>query len=131
MMTDPIADMLTRIRNAIMRAKEIVDIPLSREKEAVAGALKREGYIKEFKRVEVEPAGILRVYLKYGPEGESVIHEIRRASKPSRRVYRRKRDVKLVLRGLGTAVISTSKGVLSDREAKKEGVGGEVLLTVW
>lgn len=130
MMTDPIADMLTRMRNAIQRKKEAVDIPLSKEKEAIADVLKREGFIKETRRVDVEPQALLRVYLKYGPDGEPVIREIKRKSKPSRRLYSRSRKLEPVINGLGIAVLSTSKGVLSDREARKEGVGGEILITV-
>ena len=129
-MTDPIADMLTRMRNAILRNKTEVDVPMSQEKFAIAETLKREGFIKDLRKVDVEPAGILLVYLKYGPDGESVIQEMRRKSKPSCRLYTKRRDIKPVMGGMGTAILSTSRGVLSDREARKQGVGGEVLLTV-
>lgn len=129
-MTDPIADMLTRMRNAILRKKATVDIRLSGRTWAIAETLKREGFIKDMRRIEVEPAGILRVYLKYGPDGASVIREMTRRSRPSRRVYRKARDVKPVTAGLGALVLSTSKGVMSDREARGQGMGGEVLFTV-
>lgn len=130
MMTDPIADMLTRMRNALMRRKESVDVPASRMKESIAEVLKREGFIRDFKRMDIGPVGELRIYLKYGPDMESVIRELKRQSKPSRREYSRKRQLKPVLGGLGISILSTSRGVLSDREARKEGVGGEVLLIV-
>ncbi len=130
MMTDPIADMLTRMRNAILRKKESVDVSLSGQKMAIAEALKREGFIKDMRRIDVEPAGILRIYLKYGPDGASVIRELKRRSKPSRRLYSRARKLSPVMGGLGTTVLSTSKGVMSDREARKQGMGGEILFTV-
>lgn len=113
-----------------MRRKESVDVPASRMKESIAEVLKREGFIRDFKRMDIGPVGELRIYLKYGPDMESVIRELKRQSKPSRREYSRKRQLKPVLGGLGISILSTSRGVLSDREARKEGVGGEVLLTV-
>jgi small subunit ribosomal protein S8 len=131
MMTDPIADMLTRMRNAILRKKESVDIPLSKEKRAIAETLKREGFVKDLRVVDVEPVKIMRVYLKYAPDGESVIRGLRRFSRPGWRAYRKKREIKPVMQGMGMTVLSTSKGVVSDKEARKQGVGGEVLLTVW
>ncbi len=130
MMTDPIADMLTRMRNAILRQKAAVDVPLSRQKVAIAETLKREGFIKDIRCIDADPSGILRVYLKYAPDGTSVIRQLKRQSKPSRRLYSRVRGLKPVMGGLGTVVISTSKGVMSDREARKQGMGGEVLFTV-
>ena len=129
-MTDPIADMLTRMRNAILRKKVSVDVPLSGQKTGIAETLKREGFIKDMRRIDVEPAAILRVYLKYGPDGASVIRELKRQSKPSRRLYSRVRKLSPVIGGLGTTVLSTSKGVMSDREARKQGIGGEILFTV-
>ncbi len=129
-MTDPISDMLTRMRNAILRKKASVDIPLSGQKVAVAETLKREGFIKDMRRIDVEPAGILRIYLKYDPDGASVIRQLKRRSKPSRRLYGRARKLSPVMGGLGTTVLSTSKGVMSDREARKQGMGGEILFTV-
>lgn len=131
MMTDPIADMLTRIRNAIVVERPYVDIPSSKLKIAVADVLQREGYIWEREIIEGKPAPILRVVLKYGPNGERVIQHISRNSKPGRRSYCPVDKLPRVLQGLGITVLSTNKGVLSNREAKAQGVGGEVLCTVW
>ncbi|GAG52179.1 unnamed protein product, partial [marine sediment metagenome] len=112
MMTDPIADMLTRMRNAILRKKETVDIPMSKEKQAIAETLKREGFVKDLRVVDVEPVNIMRVYLKYAPDGESVIRGLRRFSRPGWRVYRKKREIKPVMQGMGVTVLSTSRGVV-------------------
>ena len=131
MMTDPIADMLTRIRNALQIERPFVDIPASKIKTAIAGALQREGYIWDFEVIEDTPQNVLRVNLKYGPNGERVIQRIVRESKPGRRHYQDLRSMPEVLQGLGVGILSTSKGVLSNREAKKEGVGGELLCTIW
>ena len=134
MMTDPIADMLTRIRNAVRVERPHVDVPLSKVKRGVADVLKREGYIwdwKEFKEAESDPVAQLRVELKYGPNGERIIQQIRRVSKPGRRVYGKARDLQPVLNGLGISIISTSDGVISDREARTKNVGGEILCEVW
>jgi small subunit ribosomal protein S8 len=131
MMTDPIADMLTRIRNAIVVERPYVDIPCSKLKIAVADVLQREGYIWEREIIEAKPVQILRVVLKYGPNGERVIQHISRNSKPGRRAYCPVDQLPRVLQGLGITVLSTNKGVLSNREAKAQGVGGEVLCTVW
>ncbi|MSR57729.1 MAG: 30S ribosomal protein S8 [Planctomycetaceae bacterium] len=130
MMTDPIADMLTRIRNAVAIERPFVDIPTSHEKVGLAQALQREGYIWDFEVVESQPARTLRVNLKYGPNGEPVIQEIKRISKPGRRVYRKVKDIPVVLQGLGISVLSTSQGILSNREATSKGIGGEVLCSV-
>lgn len=130
MMTDPIADMLTRIRNAVRVERQHVDIPTSRVKRGVAEVLKREGYIWDFEEVEAEPAGQLRIELKYGPNGERVIQSIQRVSKPGRRVFSKSRDLRPVLNGLGISIISTSQGVVSDREARQQNIGGEVLCEV-
>ena len=130
MMTDPIADMLTRIRNALRAEKQTVEVPASKVKLGIARVLKDEGYIRDFKFLDVGPQGILRIYLKYGPEGEMVITQLKRVSKPSRRVYRGVDDLPRVRNGLGIAVVSTSKGILSDRECRRERLGGEVLCTV-
>ena len=130
MMTDPIADMLTRIRNAIRIEKPSVDIPASKIKTGIAEALRREGYIWDYEIIEQEPQNILRINLKYGPNGELVIRKIARVSRPGRRVYAGVGAMPEVLQGLGINILSTSKGVLSNREARKEGVGGEVLCTV-
>ncbi|QDT95071.1 30S ribosomal protein S8 [Gimesia aquarii] len=131
MMTDPIADMLTRIRNALQIERPFVDIPSSKIKEAIAAALQREGYIWDYEVIENSPQNILRVNLKYGPNGERVIQKILRESKPGRRSYQDLRSMPEVLQGMGISILSTSKGVLSNREAKKEGVGGELLCTIW
>ena len=131
MMTDPIADMLTRMRNAYRLGREKVDMPASRLKEHIAEALKREGYITDFSRVESGPRAYLRIYLKYGPRGEFIINELKRVSTPGRRVYAQAGAIPAVKRGLGVAVLTTPQGVLSDRECRRRRVGGEVLLTVW
>ncbi len=132
MMTDPIADMLTRIRNAVRVERQFVDIPISRVKVGVADVLKREGYIWDFQEVQGdgEPFKQLRIELKYGPNGERVIQEITRVSKPGKRVFSKSRDLRPVLNGLGISIISTSHGVLSDREARQKNIGGEVLCEV-
>lgn len=131
MMTDPIADMLTRIRNAVRVERPHVDMPLSKVKRGLAEVLKREGYIWDWEEIESQPANALRLHLKYGPNGERVIRHIRRVSKPGRRVYSGAAKLKPVLNGLGITVISTSRGVISDREARQRKLGGEVLCEVW
>ncbi len=130
MMTDPIADMLTRIRNAVRVERPHVDMPLSRLKLGVAEVLKREGYIWDYKEVDAEPVNHLRIELKYGPNGERVIQTIRRVSKPGKRVFSKSRDLRPVLNGLGISILSTSKGLVSDREARQQNLGGEVLCEV-
>jgi small subunit ribosomal protein S8 len=148
MMTDPIADMLTRIRNANEIERPLVEMSATKLKVALADVLLKEGFIlgyqtglyvenaekqKEF-QVDADLGKahvVLQVYLKYGPDGEKVIRHIERYSKPGRRVYQGYKEVKKVLDGLGIAILSTSKGVMSDRQAKKEKVGGEILCTVW
>lgn len=130
-MTDPIADMLTRIRNGIQARHERIEVPASKLKVEVARILKSEGFISNYKLVEAEIQGTLRIYLKYSQDGESVIHGIERVSRPGRRVYRAKDEIPRVLGGLGLAIVSTSKGVLSGNDAAKHGVGGEVLCQVW
>jgi small subunit ribosomal protein S8 len=131
MMTDPIADFLTRIRNAIRIERPSVDIPASKIKIAIADAMKREGYIWDYEIVEQSPQNVLRISLKYGPNGEMVIQKITRTSKPGCRVYSAVDDIPEILQGLGVSILSTNKGVLSNREARKEGIGGEVLCTIW
>jgi len=133
MMTDPVADMLTRIRNAVNAEKQAVNVPYSRLKRDIARVMRREGYIENFKESGEVPQKIIRIYLRYGPDGEKVINKIDRVSKPGRRVYRSTSELqkKLVLGGLGVAVMSTSKGILSDRECRKENVGGEVICSIW
>lgn len=132
MMTDPIADMLTRIRNAVRVERPFVDIPASRVKRGIADVLKREGFIWDWEEVAEEgsPVKLIRIELKYGPNGEQVIQTIRRLSKPGRRMYARSRELKPILGGMGITIISTSKGVVSDREARTQGVGGEVLCEI-
>lgn len=131
MLTDPIADTLTRIRNANTAGHEKVDIPSSRLKVEIARILKEEGFVKGYKVIDGSKQGILRVYLKYGPGNERVLRGIVRASKPGLRVYARARKVPRVLSGMGIAIVSTSKGVMTDREARSQAVGGEVLCYVW
>jgi small subunit ribosomal protein S8 len=149
MMTDPLADMLTRIRNANRIERPAVDMPSTKLKANVAQVLKDEGFVLDYQIGQLVPdekghttfqalaAGasvpkaVLRVYLKYGPEGEQIIRRLQRASRPGRRLYRRHDQLKPVLDGLGIAVLSTSKGVMSDRRARAEKVGGELLCTVW
>jgi small subunit ribosomal protein S8 len=132
-MTDPIADMLTRIRNGIQSRHDRVEMPSSKLKVEVAKILKSEGFISNYKVVEEDgkPQASLRVYLKYSENGEPVIHGIERVSRPGRRVYRGKAEIPQVLGGLGLAIVSTSKGVLSGAEAARTGIGGEVLCQVW
>ncbi|MBO8169402.1 MAG: 30S ribosomal protein S8 [Thermoanaerobacteraceae bacterium] len=130
-MTDPIADFLTRIRNANMVNKETVEVPASKLKKAIAEIFKEEGYIKDVEYVEDGKQGILRLYLKYGPNNEKVITGLKRISKPGLRVYASKDEIPRVLGGLGVAVISTSKGVMTDKQARKAGVGGEVICYIW
>ena len=131
MMTDPIADMLTRIRNAVRVERPNVDMPLSKVKRGVAEVLKREGYIWDWQEVEEKPVNQLRIELKYGPNGERVIQKIRRVSKPGCRVYSKARDLKPVLNGLGIRILSTSRGLVSDREARQRKLGGEILCEIW
>jgi small subunit ribosomal protein S8 len=131
MLTDPIADMLTRIRNAVAVERPHVDIPLSKLKLGLADVLKREGYIWDWKQVDGEPSAQLRLELKYGPNGERVIQRIRRISTPGRRVYSRARELRPVLNGMGIRVLSTSRGIVSDREARQRNLGGEVLCEIW
>jgi small subunit ribosomal protein S8 len=133
MMTDPIADMLTRIRNAVRVERPVVEMPLSKVKRGVAEVLKREGYIWDFHEEGdgEKPQKQLYIDLKYGPNGERVIRHIKRVSKPGRRVYSRASDLKPILNGLGISIISTSRGVISDREARQKKLGGEVLCELW
>lgn len=130
-MSDPIADMLTRIRNAGKAKFNSVDIPGSQLKTELAKVLKTEGYIRNYKFIKDGKQGVLRVYLKYDGNQEHTILEIKRESKPSRRVYVKANEVKPVYNGLGTAILSTSKGVMTDRSARRENVGGEVLCSIW
>jgi small subunit ribosomal protein S8 len=131
MMTDPIADLLTRIRNASRAEHEKVDIPASKLKVRIAEILKAEGFIKNFRVIEGPRPGTLRVYLKYGSGSEQVIAGLVRVSKPGRRVYVTKDKIPTILGGMGVAILSTSRGVMTDREVRKQQLGGEVLAYVW
>jgi len=130
MMTDPIADMLTRIRNALLTKHKTVEMPASREKEGIARVLKQQGYIEDYRVAALDSHRLLKVYLKYGPLGEEVIRRIRRVSGPGRRIYRSVNDLPRVGNGIGIAIVSTSRGILCDRDCRRLKVGGEVLCTV-
>jgi small subunit ribosomal protein S8 len=130
-MTDPIADMLTRIRNANSVFHDKVEIPASKIKQAVVQILKEEGFVRDYDMIADDKQGMLRVSLKYGPNREKVITGIKRISKPGLRVYAKKEQLPRVLGGLGIAIISTSKGIMSDKAARREGLGGEVIAYVW
>ena len=132
MTSDPIADMLTRIRNANTAKHDTVDVPGSKMKVSIAEILKKEGYIKDFEMIDVDGIKMIHITLKYGAnKNEKVISGLKRISKPGLRVYANTEDIPKVLGGLGTAIISTNKGVVTDKEARKLGVGGEVLCFVW
>jgi small subunit ribosomal protein S8 len=130
-MTDPVADMLTRIRNANSVGHGAVSIPSSRMKKSIAAILRDEGYIEDFSLDDDDRQGVINIRMKYSATGEKVISGIRKISKPGLRVYAKAEDVPRVLGGLGIAIISTSKGVISDKEARRLGVGGEVICYVW
>ena len=130
-MSDPIADMLTRVRNAAKARFNSVDIPGSTLKIELAKIMKDEGFIRNYKFLKDDKQGILRIYLKYGQGRESVIYGVKRISKPSRRVYVKSKDVKSVMNGMGVAILSTSKGVMTDKKARSENVGGEILCNIW
>lgn len=130
-MTDPIADFLTRIRNANTMRQEVVEVPASRIKRAMADILTKEGFIRGYEYIEDNKQGILKLYLKYGPNREKVISGLKRISKPGRRVYVGKDELPRVLGGMGIAVISTPRGIMTDKQARKEGLGGEVICYVW
>ncbi|KPJ77950.1 MAG: 30S ribosomal protein S8 [Deltaproteobacteria bacterium SG8_13] len=130
-MTDPVADMLTRVRNAAKARFNSVDIPGSKIKIDIARILKDEGYIRNYKFIKDGKQGILRIYLKYGSGQESVIYGLGRISRPSRRVYVKSKDIKPVYNGLGTAILSTSRGVMTDKKARKENLGGEIICNIW
>ena len=129
--TDPIADMLTRIRNANTVTRDVVEVPSSRVKRDIAKILKEEGYIRDYEVIADRKQGNLRLYLKYGPNKQKVITGLKRISKPGLRVYANKDTIPKVLGGLGIAVISTPKGIMADKTARREGVGGEVICYVW
>jgi len=129
--TDPIADMLTSIRNALQARQAKVDVPTSKIKGEIARVLKEEGFVAAYKQMEEGGRKVLRVYLKYGPNKESVISVIKRVSKPGRRVYRPKTEMKPVLGGLGISIVTTPQGIMTSRQARRQGVGGEVVCEVW
>jgi len=132
MWSDPIADLLTRIRNANSKEKAEITCPASKVKIGIADVLRREGYITDYwVEPKEHPQGMLHIKLKYGPEGEFVLNKIERVSKPGRRIYKGYRELPEVINGLGIVIVSTSKGIKSDRECKKEKIGGEVLAYVW
>ncbi|WP_027964809.1 30S ribosomal protein S8 [Halalkalibacillus halophilus] len=130
-MTDPIADMLTRIRNANMVRHEQLEVPASKLKQDIVDILKREGFIRDYEYITDSKQGVLRLFLKYSSSEERVISGIKRISKPGLRVYAKSDEIPRVLNGLGVAVVSTSKGVLTDKEAREQAVGGEVLAYIW
>ncbi|PDO11322.1 MAG: 30S ribosomal protein S8 [Candidatus Reconcilbacillus cellulovorans] len=130
-MSDPIADMLTRIRNANMVRHDKVEVPASKIKRQIAEILKREGFIRDYEYIGDEKKGILRIFLKYGPNQERVITGLKRISKPGLRVYAKAAEMPRVLGGLGIAIVSTSKGVMTDKEARQANTGGEVLCYIW
>jgi len=130
-MTDPIADYLTRIRNALMAGHRKVDIPASRMKTKITEILKEEGFVQDYTHLQDRKQGILRIYLKYGQDGGSVIRGLDRISRPGLREYTKARCIPRVLGGMGLAILSTPKGVLSDKEARRLGVGGEIICHVW
>jgi small subunit ribosomal protein S8 len=129
-MSDPIADLLTRVRNACKAKFNTVDIPNSKVKTEIARILKAEGFIKHYKTIPDDKQGVLRIFIKYD-KSDSVITGIKRISKPSRRVYQKKKDIKPVLNGLGIAIYSTSKGIMTDKQARRENTGGEYLCMIW
>jgi small subunit ribosomal protein S8 len=131
MMSDPIADLLTRIRNASRAEHEKVDIPSSKLKVKITELLKDEGFIKNYRVIDDDKQGVLRVYLKYGTGNEKIISGLVRVSRPGRRVYVTKDKIPSILGGMGVAILSTSRGVMSDRESRKQQLGGEVLAFVW
>ena len=130
-MTDTVSDMLTRIRNAATVRHDRTDVPASKMKLEIAKILKQEGFIRTFKVVDEGPQGLIRIYLKYADDGEPVIHGVRRVSRPGRRVYRNATDLPKVRNGLGVAVVSTNRGIVTDDQARSLHVGGEILCEIW
>lgn len=130
-MTDPIADMLTRVRNANIAYHESLDVPASKIKASLAEILKAEGFIRDFEYIQDSKQGVLRLNLKYGPNRERVVTGLKRISKPGLRVYARHDEIPSVLGGLGVAILSTSRGLMTDKQARQAGIGGEVLCYVW
>lgn len=130
-MTDPIADMLTRIRNALMASYNSVDVPGSRMKINIAKVLKSEGFIKNFKLIDDKKQGVIKIYFKYDEKGEPIIDGLKRISKPGCRIYAKSDGIPKVLNGFGISILSTSKGIITDKQAREIGVGGEVICSVW
>jgi len=130
-MTDPIADLLSRIRNAHLAKHDRLDVPVSKLKLEICRILKEEGFIKNFRTIDGTPVGSLRIFLRYSPEGEPAINNVERISKPGRRVYKASTDIKPVRNGLGLGIVSTSQGLLSDVQARQRKVGGELLCELW
>ena len=130
-MTDPIADMLTRIRNALMASYNSVDVPGSRMKINIAKVLKSEGFIKNFKLIDDKKQGVIKIYFKYDEKGEPIIDGLKRISKPGCRIYAKSDKIPKVLNGFGVSILSTSKGIITDKQAREMGVGGEVICSVW
>ena len=130
MMTDPVADMITRIRNAVSRKKDYVDVPASKMKAGIAKVLHREGYVSTIKYYDDGLQGVIRIYFRY-PDDQGTIEKIKRISRPSRRVYVGKDEIPRVMGGFGTAIISTSRGLLTDKECRSQGVGGELICQIW
>ena len=130
-MTDPIADMLTRIRNALMASYNSVDVPGSRMKINIAKVLKSEGFIKNFKLIDDKKQGVIKIYFKYDEKGEPIIDGLKRISKPGCRIYVKGDSIPKVLNGFGINILSTSKGIITDKQAREMGVGGEVICSVW
>ncbi len=131
MMTDPISDMLTRMRNAVSVEKDAVEMPASKQKANIADTLLREGFIEDYRVSGKGPKKLLKIYLKYGPHGEHLINRLERISKPGRRIYRSAEDMPHVANGLGIVVVSTSHGILSDRQCRSKNVGGELICSVF
>lgn len=130
-MTDPLADLLTRIRNGLRAGHEKTDVPYSKIKEEIVKILKEEGFLANYRVIEEKPVALLRVYLKYGPNRVATLRALQRVSKPGRRIYVDKDRVPRVVGGMGVAVVSTSEGLLTDRECRRRGIGGEILLKAW
>ena len=130
-LSDPIADMLTRIRNAVKAKFNSVDIPGSKLKVELAKILRDEGYVRNYKFLKDGKQGILRIYLRYGHQQANIVYGLERISKPSRRVYVRSKDIKPVLNGMGISILSTSRGIMTDKKARKANVGGEILCNIW
>lgn len=130
-MTDPISDFLTRMRNALGSRRETVDIPSSKMKVEIARIMKEEGFIDNFKVIEDKTQGILRLYLKYGPENENIINGLKRVSRPGRRVYVGGDEIPTVMGGYGVNIVSTSRGIVTGKEAKRQNIGGEIICEIW